>query len=218
MTLFKICGLRDPDSAIMAAESGASFLGFVFVEGVRRQLLPERGAEVISEYRKIAGSDGPKLVGLFANQPADFIDSVAKLCGLDYAQLCGDEPPDFWNGLSIPVIRQVKVRDDLDKPDAVALALRDVEMALGAGHLAMLDKHVAGALGGTGFSFDWKVAREIARDHKILVAGGLTPENVAQAIHVARPWGVDVSSGVETNGQKDPAKIREFAAAVGTAD
>ena len=218
MTLFKICGLRDPNSALVAAESGASFLGFAFVEGVRRQLLPERGAEVISEYRKIAGSDGPKLIGLFANQPADFIDSVAELCGLDYAQLCGDEPPDFWNGLSIPVIRQVKVRDDLDKPDAVALALRDVEMALGAGHLAMLDKHVAGALGGTGFSFDWEVAREIARDHKVLLAGGLTPENVAQAIRVAQPWGVDVSSGVETNGQKDPAKIRTFAAAVGTAD
>ena len=218
MTLFKICGLRDPNSALVAAESGASFLGFAFVEGVRRQLLPERGAEVISEYRKIAGSDGPKLIGLFANQPADFIDSVAKLCGLDYAQLCGDEPPDFWNGLSIPVIRQVKVRDDLDKPDAVALALRDVEMALGAGHLAMLDKHVAGALGGTGFSFDWEVAREIARDHKVLLAGGLTPENVAQAIRVAQPWGVDVSSGVETNGQKDPVKIRTFAAAVGTAD
>ena len=217
MTLFKICGLRDPDSALVAAESGASFLGFAFVEGVRRQLLPERGAEVISEYRKIAGSDGPKLIGLFANQPAEFIDSVAKLCGLDYAQLCGDEPPDFWNGLSIPVIRQVKVRDDLDKPDAVALAVRDVEAALGAGHLAMLDKHVAGALGGTGVSFDWEVAREIARDHNIFVAGGLTPENVAHAIHVARPWGVDVSSGVETNGEKDAARIRAFARAVSTA-
>ena len=218
MTLFKICGLRDPDSAVVAAESGASLLGFNFVEGVRRQLLPERGAEVISEYRKAAGNDGPKLVGLFANQPADFIDSVAELCGLDYAQLCGDEPPDFWNGLSVPVIRQVKVRDDLDKPDAVALAVRDVETALDAGHLALLDKHVAGFLGGTGFSFDWEVAREIARDHKVLVAGGLNPENVAQAIRVARPWGVDVSSGVESNGQKDPVKIKAFAAAVGTAD
>ena len=217
MTLFKICGLRDTDSALVASESGASFLGFAFVEGVRRQLLPERGAEVISEYRKIAGSEGPKLVGLFANQPADFIDSVAKLCGLDYAQLCGDEPPDFWNGLSIPVIRQVKVRDDLDKPDAVALAVREVELALGSGHLAQLDKHVAGALGGTGFSFDWEVAREIARDHKVIVAGGLTPENVAQAIRVAQPWGVDVSSGVETNGQKDAARIRAFARAVSTA-
>ena len=217
MTLFKICGLRDPDSALVAAECGASFLGFNFVEGVRRQLLPERGAEVISEYRRVVGSDGPKLIGLFANQPADFIDSVAELCGLDYAQLCGDEPPDFWNGLSIPVIRQVKVRDDLDKQDAVALAVRDVELALSAGHLAMLDKHVAGALGGTGFSFDWEVAREIARDHKILVAGGLTPENVARAIRVARPWGVDVSSGVETNGQKDAARIRAFARAVSTA-
>ena len=218
MTLFKICGFRDPDSAVVAAESGASFLGFVFVEGVRRQLLPEQGAEIISEYRKVAGSDGPKLVGLFANQPADFIDSVVELCGLDYAQLCGDEPPDFWNGLSVPVIRQVKVRDDLDKPDAVALAVRHVEMALDAGYLALLDKHVAGYLGGTGFSFDWEIAREIARDHKVLVAGGLIPENVADAIRIARPWGVDVSTGVETNGQKDPAKIRAFAAAVETAD
>ena len=218
MTLFKICGFRDPDSAVVAAESGASFLGFVFVEGVRRQLLPERGAEVISEYRKAAGNDGPKLVGLFANQPADFIDSVVELCGLDYAQLCGDEPPDFWDGLSVPVIRQIKVRDDLDKPDAVTLAVRHVEVALDAGHLALLDKHVAGYLGGTGFSFDWEIAREIARDHKVLVAGGLNPENVPQAIRVARPWGVDVSSGVESNGQKDPVKIKAFATAVGTAD
>ena len=218
MTLFKICGLRDPDSAVVAAESGASFLGFVFVEGVRRQLLPEQGAQVISNYRKALGSEGPKLVGLFANQPADFIDSVAKLCRLDYAQLCGDEPPDFWSELSIPVIRQVKVRDDIPRSDSVALAVQEVELALDAGHLAQLDKHVDGALGGTGFSFDWEVARKIARHHKVLLAGGLTPENVAQAIHVARPWAVDVSSGVETSGQKDPAKIMAFAAAVGTAD
>ena len=133
MTLFKICGLRDPDSAVVAAESGASFLGFVFVEGVRRQLLPEQGAQVISNYRKALGSEGPKLVGLFANQPADFIDSVAKLCRLDYAQLCGDEPPDFWSELSIPVIRQVKVRDDIPRSDSVALAVQEViELALDA--------------------------------------------------------------------------------------
>ena len=217
MTLFKICGLRDPDSAVVAAKSGASFLGFVFVEGVRRQLLPEQGAAVVSEYRKAVGKGGPMVVGLFANQPADFIDSVADLCGLDFAQLCGDEPPAFWSELSIPVIRQVKVRDDLPKSDTVALAVQDVELALDAGHLAQLDKHVVGALGGTGFSFDWEVAREIARDHKVLLAGGLTPENVAQAIRVARPWGVDVSSGVETDGEKDADRIRSFAKAVETA-
>ena len=214
MTLFKICGLRDPDSAMVAAEAGACFLGFVFVEGVRRQLLPEQGAAVISEYRKSARSNGPKVVGLFANQPVEFVDSVAELCGLDYAQLCGDEPPDFWNSLPVPIIRQVKVRDDLGREDAVALAVREVEMALDAGHLAQLDKHVAGALGGTGFSFDWEVAREVARDHKVLLAGGLAPENVADAIRAARPWGVDVSSGVETNGEKDADRIRAFARAV----
>ena len=217
MTLFKICGLRDPRAALVAAESGAHFLGFNFVEGVRRQLLPHHAARIISEYRELAGSNGPKIVGLFANQPADFIESVANLCRLDYAQLCGDEPPDFWNRLSIPIIRQVKVRDDLPKSDSVALAVREVALALNAGHLVQLDKHVAGALGGTGVSFDWELAREIAQDHKVLLAGGLTPENVAQAIRTAQPWGVDVSSGVETNGQKDPARIRQFAKAVSTA-
>ena len=194
MTLLKMCGFQDPDSAVVAAEAGASFLGFVFVEGVRRQLLPDQAAQIICEYRKVMGSEGPRLVGLFANQPADFIDYVSRLCGLEYAQLCGSEPPEFWNELSIPVVRQVKVRDDLSRSDAVARAVQDVEFALDAGHLALLDKHVDGALGGTGITFDWEIAREIARDHKVLVAGGLTPENVAQAIRVARPWGVDVSS------------------------
>ncbi len=214
MTIFKICGLRDVGSALVATESGASLLGFNFVEGVRRQLQPEKGAEVISQFRAACDGPMPSIVGLFANQPTKFVDSVAGQCGLDYAQLCGDEPPEFWDALSVPVIRQVKVRDDLERSESVAAVLREVESTASSGHLALLDKHIAGRLGGTGSTFDWEVAREIAKDYQVIVAGGLTPENVADAIRVSRPWGVDVSSGVETGGIKDPSRIRAFADAV----
>ena len=238
MTIFKICGFRDAAAAKVAADAGASFLGFVFVEGVRRQLSPERGAETIAELRAALGgasriADGggafskhlPKIVGLFANQPADFVNGVARACGLDYAQLCGDETPAFWDALELPVIRQVKVRESLGREGAVALAARQAAEALDAGHLALLDKHKRGELGGTGAAFDWTLAKEIGAtvnggaggvDGGLMLAGGLTPENVADAIETASPWGVDVSSGVETGGVKDHAKIRGFARAVAT--
>ena len=217
MTVFKICGLRDTASALAAAQSGASFLGFVFVEGVRRQLAPDRGAEIIGEYRGRAAAlrvRSPLIVGLFANQTAEFVNRVARSCGLDYAQLCGDEPPDFWDALDLPVIRQVKVREELGRAAAVGLAAEQVGEAIQAGHLAALDKHQAGALGGTGTSFDWGLAKDIAGERRLLLAGGLTADNVGDAIAIAAPWGVDVSSGVETGGVKDAAKIRAFAEAV----
>ena len=217
MTLFKICGFRDSASALVAAECGASFLGFAFVEGVRRQLLPAQGARIISEFRRIVDGDCPGIVGLFANQPAQFVNRVARECGLDYAQLCGDETPEFWKSVEVPIIRQVKVREDVERREAVGLARRQTAEALDAGHHALLDKHQAGALGGTGVTFDWRLVRDIAGDHRVLLAGGLTPDNVGAAISTARPWGVDVSSGVETNGQKDHAKIRAFAASVKSA-
>ena len=237
-TIFKICGIRDAAAATVAAESGADFLGFVFVEGVRRRLSPERGAEAIAEFRSALAPDStsngggaspkiPKIVGLFANQPAAFINRVARSCGLDRAQLCGDEPPDFWDALELPVIRQVKVREELGREGAIALAARQAAEALEAGHLAVLDKHRRGALGGTGETFDWTLAARIgalvdvsggvsggADGDGLLLAGGLTPENVSDAIAAASPWGVDVSSGVETGGVKDHAKIRRFARAV----
>ena len=235
-TIFKICGIRDAAAATVAAEAGADFLGFVFVEGVRRQLSPERGAEAIAEFRSALAPDStsngggaspkiPKIVGLFANQPAAFVNRVARSCGLERAQLCGDEPPDFWDALELPVIRQVKVRENLGRDGAIALAARQAAEALEAGHLAVLDKHRRGALGGTGETFDWTLAARIGASvgasggasgdgGGLLLAGGLTPENVSDAIAAAAPWGVDVSSGVETGGVKDHAKIRRFARAV----
>ena len=223
MTVFKICGLKDADAAAVAVESGAGFLGFVFVEGVRRQLSAERGAEVVAELRSspawisLAAENRPKIAGLFANQTAEFVNRIARDCGLDYAQLCGDETPDFWGALDLPVIRQVKVREGLGREKAVSLAARQAAEALDAGHLAVLDKHKRGFLGGTGAAFDWALASEIGAREGLLLAGGLTPENVSDAIATAAPWGVDVSTGVETGGAKDGAKMRRFAQAVRSA-
>ncbi len=215
MTRLKICGLRESGHALVAAESGADYLGFVFVEGVSRQLTPECGAEIIAEFRSECGSDGPKLVGLFANQPADFVNRVAADCGLDYAQLCGDERPEYWSQVATGIIKQIKVRVDGDDRDAaIARTVVRVDEVLAAGHRALLDAFEPGHLGGTGRSFDWAIAKAVAHDRQVVLAGGLTPENVEEAIATVVPWGVDVSSGVETDGTKDESKIRAFAAAV----
>jgi phosphoribosylanthranilate isomerase len=216
-THLKICGLRDPNHALVAAESGADLLGFVFVEGVRRQLTPAQGAEIISEYRREHGPGGPKLVGLFANQPADFVNRVAADCGLDFVQLCGDEQPDYWGLVRPGIIKQIKVRSDGSVDETIKRTLVRVDEVLTAGHRALLDAYEPGQLGGTGTSFDWAIARAIAEQRDIVLAGGLTSENVGQAITRVVPWGVDVSSGVETDGTKDEVKIRAFAAAVRSA-
>ena len=218
MTRLKICGLRDADNAVKAAEAGADFLGFVFVPGARRRVSVDRAGAIIEEYRRRRGSGGPRLVGLFADQPADDVDRTAREVDLDLAQLCGDEGPDYWRELSIPIIKQIKVRDGGDRDQAVGDTLRRVKEVVDPGHLASLDKYHESAKGGTGRAFDWTIAADVAGDHDFLLAGGLTPENVGHAIATVGPWGVDVSSGVETDGDKDARKIASFADEVRDAD
>ena len=218
MTQLKIDGLRDVSNAVAAADAGADFLGFVFVPGARRQLTRETARDIIREYRRLRGPGGPRLVGLFADQPQDEVDSTARHCGLDMAQLCGDEPSEYWQGLSLPVIKMVKVHENGPVDTVVARVSTLVDRVASLGHTVVLDKHHAGEKGGTGRSFDWRIAGAIAACHDFFLAGGLTPENVARAIDVAHPWGVDVSSGVETDGVKDTQKIMAFAAAVRRAD
>ena len=159
------------------------------------------------------GNEGPRLVGLFANQPIDEVNDIVRRCGLDMAQLCGDEPPDYWERVEADVMKQIKVRDD-----SLADTLSSVESVVRAGHIAMLDRYEKGALGGTGRTFDWDIAQRIAERYPVVLAGGLTPDNVARAIAEVSPWAVDVSSGVETDGDKDPVKIRRFTSEVTRAD
>ncbi len=214
MTRFKICGLRDIDSALTAAAAGADFLGFAFVPGVRRQLTPDEGRTIISRVADELGEDRPGLVGLFADQDIVEVNVILEACGLEYAQLCGSEKPDYWEQVRARVIRQTKVKTLGSREETIDAALVQVQEVVSRGNIPQLDSYKEGAFGGTGHSFDWDIAARLSRDYDVVLAGGLTPDNVAAAIRQVNPWMVDVSSGVETDGVKDHAKIRAFAEAV----
>lgn len=210
----KICGIRDSDSALIAARAGADFLGFVFVEGVRRQLTPFQGQEIVRGYRirtrdhrkSRARDKVAKTVGLFRNQDAKWVNRVAQRVDLDYIQLCGDEDEAYTRAIWKPVFRQVRVKPDTDNATLAAT----VEPHINAGAHVILDTYDSDAPGGSGKRFNWELAAGIAQSDNVLLAGGLDSDNVASAIDQLKPWGVDVSTGVETDGIKDPDKIRRF--------
>ena len=215
-TKIKIDGLRDAGSALVAAESGADFTGFAFVEGVRRQLQPAEGKAIIAEYRKLAHDRGvtmPKVVGLFRDQEVGWVNDLAVSAGLEMAQLCGEEDEAYFSKLRIPLIKVVRAKPG----DSVAKINATVEPMLAKGHLVALDRYDEKVPGGAGIPWDWSAMRTVAQRNGVFIAGGLTPSNVGQLVSDIAPWGVDVSSGVETDGIKDPAKIRAFIAAVRSA-
>ena len=181
---------------------------------MRRQLLLDDARAVIDELRRRCDRTPPRLVGLFADQPADEVNSTVAACGLDLVQLCGRESRDYMRLIPTPVVKMVKVRDEDGLEEATSRTIRDADELAADGHRVQLDKYEAGAKGGTGRTFDWRVAARVAERHDIMLAGGLDPDNVRSAIDAVSPWCVDVSSGVETDGVKDPARIRAFAAAV----
>ena len=213
MTHVKICGISRREDAEAAA--GADFIGLVFADSPRRVTL-EQARALVEAVR--SRPDPPKTVGVFANNPLDDVNETARALALDYVQLSGDEPDDDLRRVEAPVIRAVHVQAGPgQRPDPAALAARlDALHALGV--TPLLDAKVDARYGGTGRRFDHASARDAARRHDFLLAGGLTPENVAEAVAEVRPWGVDVSSGVETAGAKDPAKIRAFIEAVRAVD
>ena len=217
MTRFKICGLRDIDSALVAADAGAAYLGLNFVPRVRRRITQDRGKTIVSRVIEKLGTDRPGLVGLFADQTVDEVNEIIEACGLEHAQLCGSEDPDYWDQVEANVIKQVKVKPLASQQETVDATLAKVNDVVSRGNIALLDSYKKGALGGTGHVFDWDIAARVAQEYDVVLAGGLTPDNVATAIRQVDPWMVDVSSGVETDGIKDHAKIRAFADAVRSA-
>ena len=210
-TQIKICGLRSAEATSVASECGADFLGFVFVDGVRRQLQPDEAAQIINEYRSSTQvSKSTKLVGLFRNQSLDFVNKTAAETDLDFIQLCGEEDPDYVSRLNLPIFRQIRVKDGTKPKDLY----KTVESHLNAGHRVILDRFDIDTPGGSGRSFNWSAAEGVAEQNNVLLAGGLKSENVQAAISQLAPWGVDVSSGVETDGIKDPKLIKTFIEAV----
>jgi phosphoribosylanthranilate isomerase len=198
MTQVKICGLKHTDHALVAADAGATMLGFVFAPS-RRRIEPEQAAAIIAEVRRRADV---RTAGIFVNETPEEMNRLADLCDLDYVQLSGDEPPEAISDLRRPAIKALHVRPG-DSAESLAARAGAITAPI-----FLLDTAREGSYGGTGESFDW--ATIPALDRPMLLAGGLHPGNVAEAIQIAHPWGVDVSSGVETDGEKDPAKIREF--------
>lgn len=213
-TRIKICGIRDVEAAVAASNAGADYLGFNFIEGVRRQIQPDEGAGIVSEYRQAGNSSTAKPVGLFRNQPADFVNETARLAGLEWLQLCGDEDDGYFAQMEFPVFKQVRVREGITSD----VLRQQVSHHLNANRSVVLDSYDKKTLGGSGRTFDWAAAQGVANLENVLLAGGLNPENVQNAIKQLSPWGVDVSSGVETGGEKNPERIRAFIEAVQTAD
>jgi phosphoribosylanthranilate isomerase len=180
-------------------------LGFIFYRPSPRYVSPVR-AQQIAEAIRTEGYSGP-LVGVFVDEPMDRVREIVTRCGLDYAQLHGRESPGTVATLEdsgISVIKAFRVRS------SVSLE----EMASYSASAYLLDAYVPGVPGGTGRTFDWELAAEAARRYSLLLAGGLTHENVAQAICTVDPWGVDAASGVEAEpGLKDPELVRRFVSA-----
>jgi phosphoribosylanthranilate isomerase len=204
----KICGITNLEDAIQAVEAGADMLGFNFYPPSPRFISPDACREII------AALEGQNLsavyIGVFVNASSKEIARTLNRCGLDLAQLSGDEPPEFLLDLKEKAFKGLRPKS---LNEGIELAQ---EYAKGKAIPALLvDAHQAGAYGGTGRLANWEIARVIAERYPILLAGGLHPTNVASALDEVRPWGVDVASGVEAKpGKKDHRLVRDFIRAV----
>jgi phosphoribosylanthranilate isomerase len=210
MTLIKICGLRTSEHALAAVEAGADLLGFIFAPA-RRQVGPADVVRIGQAVRSATPADRRlALVGVFVNEAPERMRAIAQQCHLDAIQLSGDEPVAVAEQLpGLAIIKAIRFQETAVEQSWLNSDLPSIRL--------LVDAHIPGAYGGAGVVADWDRARLLAQRRPIILAGGLTPANVGAAIERVRPWGVDVSSGVETEGVKDIAKIHAFAAAARTA-
>jgi phosphoribosylanthranilate isomerase len=206
MTRIKICGITNHDDAEVAARSGADAIGFVFANSPRK-VAPEIARDIMRELDPFVTG-----VGVFVDRPVTEVCATLEQTGCKVAQLHGNEPPSYINDLRpYRVVKVIRVAERLDETQ--------VSGYKGVGAI-LLDTFVAGLAGGTGRRFDPALAVTlIEAGWRVIIAGGLTPENVGDLVTSVRPYGVDVSGGVEsTPGRKDHTKVAEFIAAVRAAD
>jgi phosphoribosylanthranilate isomerase len=203
----KICGLTNLVDAQVAVEAGADLLGFIFYEPSPRYVEPSVVQSITAAVRSMVSPERrPQFVGVIVNHSADFVEKVVSDCGLDFVQFHGEETPETLRPFGRRAYKACNPRS-LDEAEAIASAY----LGSDAESLLMLDAYHPKLRGGTGHTADWASAAQIARKHKLLLAGGLHPDNVIEAIRVVQPWGVDVSSGVEASkGKKDHDKVRLF--------
>jgi len=191
----KVCGIKTVEAASHAVENGADALGFIFAES-KRQITVLQAQQVIADIPAHVWK-----VGVFVNEDAATIQQIAGTAGLTHIQLHGDEEPDDYRSVGLPLIKAVSVKspEDLEKIDDIKA------------DFILLDSPPAEYRGGNGLSFEWDLANALKNSNtKVILAGGLDSVNVSKAISKINPLMVDVSSGVETNGEKDLVKIKEF--------
>ena len=196
MIRVKICGITNLEDALAAAKFGADAVGFVLYPNSPRYLKPAQAKLIIDQLPPFVTS-----VGVFANQAAEEIRRMMEECGFDLVQLQGDESPEFCWRLGSRVVKAIRVKDHGSLKQMAEYSVRAF----------VLDTYRENQLGGTGERFDWDLAVQARSFGRIVLAGGLTPENVRDAIRKVQPYGVDVSTGVEKYlGKKDHSKIENF--------
>jgi len=193
MVKVKICGITSANDAIMASTAGADAVGFNFWRGSKRFIEPQKALPIRLSLPPFVAA-----VGVFVDPAPEYVREVMDYCRLDYAQLHGHESPYVVSQLAeLRVIKVLRLKDEADLKE---LQKYRVEAFL-------LDTYVPGSPGGTGRTFDWQLARAAANRARVILAGGLTPQNVADAVRVARPYAVDVASGVEEAPGKKSRKL-----------
>ena len=197
MIRVKVCGITSREDAWAAVEAGADALGFILVKGTPRYIEPEAAAAIVAQMPPFVAT-----VGVFIDRMPEEIDRIMIASGLSLAQLHGNESPTLCQRLRVPFVKVIRVQGEQDLE-----ALRTYPQA----RAFLLDTYAADRPGGTGRTFPWEIAAKAVRQARVILSGGLTPDNVAIAVTQVRPYAVDVCSGVEASpGRKDHQKVREF--------
>jgi phosphoribosylanthranilate isomerase len=240
MTRVKICGFTEPHHVSMAAEAGADFIGFIFAPS-RRQVSVEKVQQMVKITNGLKSK--PATVGVFVNATIDEVNHIADHCHLDWVQLSGDETWDYCMHIEKPIIKTVHITTSRESSEYLPpfknpappspskergargerlgtnqtllnQIIAGYHMLNSHEFICLIDSKVKDRYGGTGQKYDWRLVSDITDKFPVFIAGGLTPNNVGTLIEKIHPWGVDVSTGVESNGQKDETKIRTFIEAV----
>lgn len=192
----KICGIKNINDALTAVMAGADALGFVFAESPRK-MTPEAVREIIQKIPPFVTT-----VGVFVDSEIEEVNEIASLTGINVVQLHGNESSEYCRQIELPVIKAIRVKNEE--------SLAHLGEYQGVVKAFLLDTYVSGNHGGTGKTFNWQLVPKAKEFGPVILAGGLNPWNIAEAIKACSPYGVDVSSGVETEGRKDKQKIEEF--------
>jgi len=196
MAKVKICGITNKEDALYACDSGVDALGFIFAESSPRCVTAEVAAEIVAALPPFLSK-----VGVFVNATTEFIETICAQAGLDIAQLHGDESPQQCAALNMPVIKAFRVNSSFDLNSMTEYPCSAF----------LLDTFSPNIYGGTGKTFDWHIAIGAKKYGRVILAGGLNPDNIEQAITAVAPYAVDISSGLEKQpGQKDHSKIKQL--------